>query len=72
MEKLALAAALLALTGCAACERHPKTCTAVVAVTAVGVGILLGKDVHNYTAERQYEVSKPLTPDCARLPEMCK
>lgn len=65
--KLALALTLIALTGCETMQRYPKT-TAFVATSIALSAYGMSRD------DRQAEpkMSIPLTPDCAKYPELCR
>ncbi len=71
MTKLITALALVALSGCATCDRHPVACG--VAITLV-VGSLAASAARHASAspEEDRQMSIPLTPNCNVYPEMCK
>jgi hypothetical protein len=65
--KLGLALALIVLAGCSTMQHYPKT-TAFVATSIALSAYGLSRD-HGHEEPR---MSIPLTPDCAKYPELCR
>ena len=70
MNRLTIGLALLALTGCATCDRHPVACG--VAMTLVVGSLAANAGRHGTQADPDRQMSIPLTPNCSVYPEMCK
>jgi hypothetical protein len=72
MKSLALLA-LLALPACAStkewAERHPRTATFVAGSLLLSAGMAYRS---HGGAQDEPRMSAPLTPDCARYPELCR
>lgn len=68
MSRFLAALALLALAGCATCQRHPVACTVGAVIVA---GSIAASIDHNHHA-RQRDVPSPRDPNCQQTPQACR
>jgi hypothetical protein len=67
--KILILCALLALAGCATCQRHPVMCTVAGAIVVGSIAATLAQHDHSDHAQSNKRMTQP-TP-CQANPAMC-